>query len=108
VGDGAFRDNITYVLWGSAGEIRPILVVEMWDSKAEFYQITTQYASKSEYIKSTNFKINDWTKAGFDKPSYPDTGVLVRFSLSSLKGEEPRGKLAPEDELKLLKFLKKQ
>jgi hypothetical protein len=91
--------------WGKGGKSRPVLVFILDDNTVEVYQITTQYESKSESIQAQYFKINDWQKAGLDKPSYVDTGTLITLQKSAFKNKQPIGRLTESDKLKLLEFL---
>ena len=69
------------------------------------YQITTQYANKSEEIKAMYFKINDWAQAGLVKPSFIDTVTLITLSKDSFANKIPVGTLSNADKQRLFEFL---
>ena len=98
---------ITYMSWDGGGKDRPVLAFIIGDDIVDVYQITTKYEDKSESIRAQYFKINDWTQAGLDKPSYVDTGTLIDLSTAAFKNKKPIGKLTEGDKLRLLEFLSK-
>jgi len=96
---------IAYVSWGSGGKKRPVLILEKSVKDVTVFNITTQYETKSEAIRSKYFKINDWPQAGLDQPSYIDTNNTVTLPLSSVDIEHPVGTLTESDAQKFVEFL---
>lgn len=84
---------IIYMSWDGGGKDRPVLAFIVGDDAVDVYQITTKYEGKSERIRAQYFKINDWSQAGLDKPSYVDTGTLITLSTAAFKSKKPIGKL---------------
>jgi mRNA interferase MazF len=85
-----FELFITYISWRSGGKNRPVLVLLLNEDTISVFPVTTQYETKSEFIKSQYFKINDWLQAGLDRQSYIDTGILLSFPISAIKDKKPR------------------
>ncbi|GAX46536.1 hypothetical protein [Pseudolactococcus reticulitermitis] len=52
---------------------RPAFVLKFDDQIISYFNITSQYSSKSEYYQSKYFEIKDWAYSGLDKPSWIDT-----------------------------------
>ena len=96
---------IANVSWGSGGKTRPVLILEQKVKVVTVFNITTQYANKSDIIRSKYFKINDWQQIGLDKQSYIDTNGTITLPLSSVDVKNPLGKLTEYDVQKLLEFL---
>jgi hypothetical protein len=96
---------IIYMSWDGGGKDRPVLMFIVGDDAVDVYQITTKYEDKSESIRAQYFTINDWARAGLDKPSYVDTGTLIDLSTAVFKDKKPIGKLTEGDKLRLLEFL---
>ena len=96
---------ITHLSWGEDGKYRPVLVYVIDADEVGIYQITTQYGSKSEYVRAKYFEIKDWAEAGLDRLSYVDTGTLIDISIAQLDGKTPIGKLSKADKQRLLDFL---
>ena len=44
---------IAFVSWGSEGKRRPILILDVYDGNVKAFNITTQYESKSEEIRTS-------------------------------------------------------
>ena len=91
---------------GNNGKSRPVLAFIIDSNTVDVYQITTQYANKSEIVRAQYFKIDDWVQSGLDRQSYVDTGTLITLSLSTFKNKKPIGILTESDKQKLLEFLK--
>ena len=96
---------IAHLSWGDGGKNRPVLVYVLDGSEVGVYQITSQYESKSEQIRTKYFEIKDWAKAGLDKVSYVDTGTLIDIPVALLAGKTPIGKLTEADKQRFLEFL---
>lgn len=50
------------------GKVRPVLVTEHENNLLTFYLLTTQYKSKSPYIKEQYYQIKDWQQPGLKSP----------------------------------------
>ena len=96
---------IAYISWGIEGKRRPILFLEEDGNHVKAFRITSQYANKSDEIKSRYVEISDWQQAGLSKLSYIDAGKRVRVPLALLSPNTPIGKLAYDDKQRLLEFL---
>ena len=94
---------IAYVSWDNDGKKRPVLILEQTTSGITVFNITTQYESKSEAIRSKYFKIHDWQQAGLDRQSYIDTNDTITLPPSSV--EHPLGTLTEFDVERLIEFL---
>ena len=95
---------ITYISWGEDGKNRPVLVFVINESEVDVYPITTRYNDKSEAVRSTYFKINDWMTSGLDFQSYINTGTLITLPINVLKNKTAIGELTESDKLRLLDF----
>lgn len=58
---------------GTGLKCRPAIVIMLAGKEIICYRITSQYETKSDYIKSKYFEIIDWIKAGLRKESWIDT-----------------------------------
>ena len=96
---------IANMYWHGGKKIRPVLVLLLGDEHVSVYQITTQYESKSASIQAYYFRINDWAAAGLDRPSYVDTGTLIKLPLSTINNKTPIGTLTASDKERLRAFL---
>ena len=96
---------IAYVSWGNEGKKRPVLILEKKLTVVYVFNITTQYESKSDAVRSKYFKINDWQQAGLDKQSYVDTNTVRDLPPEALEGNPSIGTLTKADVQKLLEFL---
>jgi len=95
---------IIHLSWGSGGKFRPVLAFIVGEATVDIYQITTKYDKKSTEIKTQYFAINDWAKAGLDKPSYVDTGTLITLPINAFKEKKPVGRLTNIDKQRLYDF----
>jgi hypothetical protein len=102
-----FELYVAFISWGNDGKNRPVLILLVSDELISVYPVTTQYENKSETVRAKYFKINDWSKAGLDKQSYIDTGILLNLPKSVFDKRKPIGKLTDADKKKLLEFLSK-
>ena len=100
-----FDIYIAFVSWGSGGKNRPVLILEESADSATVFNITSQYESKSDEIRTKYFVINDWRQAGLDRLSYVDTNNTVTLPLTSIDRKNPIGRLTAADEMRLLKFI---
>lgn len=96
---------IAYISWGGSGKLRPVLIIEQKKTIFSVFNITTQYESKSEVVRSKYFKINDWQQAGLDKPSYIDTNIVRDLPKAAWDGKAAIGKLTETDIQRFLVFL---
>jgi len=96
---------VAYVSWGNEGKKRPVLILEKKLTVVYVFNITTQYESKSDAVRSKYFKINDWQQAGLDKQSYVDTNTVRDLPPEALEGNPSIGTLTESDAQKLLEFL---
>lgn len=95
---------IAYVSWDGGGKRRPVLLISENSCYTEAFRITSQYANKSEAVKSRYFEIRDWRRAGLLKPSYIDTIEPIEVPTACLS--TPIGVLSDDDKLRLIDFLK--
>ena len=102
-----FDIYIAYVSWEEGGKSRPVLIFEQKGKWVDVFAITTQYQNKSEAIKQTYFKIEDWQEAGLYKQSYIDTESRFDFPKAILDTKEPVGTLTLKDRKEFLDFLNK-
>ena len=100
-----FDIYIAYILWGSGGKKRPVLILEQQSTVIHVFNITTQYESKSDTVRSKYFKINEWRQAGLDKQSYVDTSIIRDLPPAALERKTPIGKLTENDQQRFLEFL---
>ena len=98
---------IVSVSWNTGSKNRPVLVLSLDKEKILVFPITTQYEKKSDVIKARYCRINNWNNAGLVKPSYIDTGTLIRLPVIAIKNKKPVGKLTVADKKNLLAFLTK-
>ncbi|MCL2077029.1 MAG: hypothetical protein FWH08_01320 [Oscillospiraceae bacterium] len=98
---------IAYVSWDGGGKMRPVLIIEHQETVVLVFNITTQFESKSETVRSKYFKITDWQQAGLDKPSYVDTTTIRDLPPKVLEGKSETGKLTKFDAQRLIEFLAK-
>ena len=96
---------IAYISWGNDGKKRPVLILEQMDNVIAVFNITTQYANKSEAIRSRYFKINDWQQSGLALQSYIDTNTVRDLPPAALQGKPAIGKLTESDAEKFIEFL---
>ncbi|MCL2083300.1 MAG: hypothetical protein FWH04_08735 [Oscillospiraceae bacterium] len=97
---------IAYVSWENGGKRRPILFLAKDEEYAEAFRITSQFADKSEAVKSRYLEILDWQETGLVKPSYIDTIASVEVPIANIS-LPPIGELTEKDKLRLLEFLAK-
>lgn len=98
---------VAYVLFvdGSNGKRRPIFILEDNNDTISFFNITSQYESKSAKVKQQYFQINDLAIAGLDKPSWIDVGNPIT-ALREYLGEVIKiGHLSRQDEARLAEFI---
>ena len=96
---------IAHVSWGGGGKKRPVLILEQIAGGVTVFNITTQYGSKSEIVRSKYFKINNWQQAGLNQQSYVDTNSTVTLPLSSVDVTHPVGTLTESDVRKFIEFI---
>ena len=96
---------IAYISWGSEGKKRPVLILEKHSTVVNVFNITTQYESKSDSVRSKYFKIIEWQQAGLDKQSYVDTNTVRELPLAALGGKAAIGRLTESDKRRLLEFI---
>ncbi|MGN1407237.1 type II toxin-antitoxin system PemK/MazF family toxin [Lactobacillus sp.] len=88
----------------AGGKRRPIFIVSETDREITFYNITTKYVNKSDYIKKWYFEIKDYESTGLKKHSWIDT--YNRYSLIKKSTRiDYIGKLSDEDTSRLRQFL---
>jgi len=70
-----FDIHTAYVSWGTGGKRRPVLILTGQDGTDVYlvFSITSQYANKSQKIKSNYVELQDWQQAGLSKQSWVDT-----------------------------------
>jgi hypothetical protein len=90
---------------GSGGKERPVLIMDLEDGLAAIYNVTSQYESKSEYIRSLYYPIKGWKEAGLAKQSYVDTAKARYVPQKSLESKTPIGTLPEQDKIGLIEFL---
>jgi len=93
--------HVAYVSWGGDGKRRPVLVLSSNEKEVAVFQITSQYDSKSAFIRSKFVVIDDWIQAGLAKQSYVDIGKIIDLPIATVQST-PIGKLSENDLRKLL------
>lgn len=87
------------------GKRHPIFIIDNSKNSLLFFDITSKYRKKSNYIRQWYFQINDYHFAGLHKPSWIDT-----FRVYSLAKNSCRityiGNLSDNDTSRLRRFLK--
>jgi hypothetical protein len=96
-----FDIYIAYVSWGTNGKRRPVVIYFERDSKVSVFRITSQYQNKSDAVRSKYLEITDWQQAGLDKPSYIDTGTIIKLPTATVD-PAPIGKLSERDKYALV------
>ena len=86
---------------------RPALLMKWNESKVFVFRVTSQYESKSGYIKSMYYPIIDWKEAGLNMRSYIDTVRLHCLDLGIITKRNPIGTLSGQDIIGLMDFLSK-
>ena len=87
---------------------RPALVMQITDTRAIIFKITTKYGNKSDWIKGNYYKIINWKQAGLYAQSYVDTLQNYSIPLEYLKKNKPIGKLTNIDIRGLEVFLREK
>jgi len=102
-----FDIYLAYMVYddGTGGKERPVLIMDLEDDLAAVYNVTSQYESKSEFIRSKYYPIKDWQQAGLGKQSYVDTVKARYLPQKSLDSKTPIGTLTDEDKIGLIEFL---
>lgn len=87
------------------GKRRPIFVLKENNNKIIFFDITTKYKNKSDFIKQWYFEIRDYSGTGLNKHSWIDTFRV--YSLNKTDENEIKyiGDLSDNDTHRLVKFL---
>ncbi|WP_460017512.1 hypothetical protein [Lactovum odontotermitis] len=89
---------------GTGAKVRPAFVIEREEERIKTYRITSQFANKSDYIKSKYFEIIDYVEAGLRKRSWIDT-VQPYMIDSSRTRIKILGYLSETDEARFRDFL---
>ena len=99
---------ITYVrfIQTKGGRWRPIFVIKETNDKLIFFNITTKYENKSDYIRKWYFEILDYEFTGLNKHSWIDTYKVYSLS-KDLAKVNFIGKLSDNDLHKLSLFIRK-
>ena len=83
---------------------RPVFVLKYDNEIISYYNITSQFNSKSDYYQSKYFEIKDWAYSGLNKPSWIDT-----FKIRQVEEEYVVinfvGYLSSQDEARFIDFL---
>ncbi|WP_332406571.1 hypothetical protein [Pseudolactococcus laudensis] len=83
---------------------RPVFVLKYDNEIISYYNITSQFSSKSDYYQSKYFEIKDWAHSGLNKPSWIDT-----FKIRQVEEEYVVinfvGYLSSQDEARFIDFL---
>lgn len=88
------------------GKRRPVFVIRETGEKLFFFDITTKYQNKSEFIKQWYFEIKEYQTTGLNRHSWIDTYQM--YSLDKTVTEVKYiGKLSDVDTARLRKFIKK-
>ena len=95
---------IAYVAWESGGKRRPVLIIAESVDSVTAFSITTRYEDKSGSIRAGYFLINEWQKAGLDRPSFVDTNRAVAVPKTAV--DNHIGKLTATDAARLLEFIR--
>ena len=89
------------------GKRRPMFIIGETEDKLRFFDITTKYANKSEYMKSCYFEIIDYQSTGLRKHSWIDTFRAYSLLKSSCHIRYI-GNLSNNDTARLRAFLEKR
>jgi hypothetical protein len=98
---------IAYISWDNGGKRRPVVFLAREDGYAEVLRITSQFANKSNAVKTQYLEITDWQQAGLSKVSYIDTIETVEVPIAMISPPTPIGKLTEKDKQRLLEILNK-
>ena len=89
----------------SGVKTRPALVLDVDSEKISYFRITTKYETKSDFMKSKYFEIENYEKAGLFKKSYIDTFKPYAINKSDFNIKQI-GHLSVDDIEKLTEFIK--
>ncbi|MGT2807574.1 hypothetical protein DIX60_06215 [Streptococcus iniae] len=92
---------------GTGSKVRPAIVVKFNNEVIRTYRLTTQYESKSDYIKSQYLEVIDWAKANLKRRSWIDTIKYYDLDKDSFN-INIIGKLSDRDIDRLKEFLQKK
>ncbi len=102
------RDSISvYISFivGREGKRRPILVLSVHGEELYFYQLTSQYKSKSKKIKSQYYPLKNWQEVGLKKKTYVDIGLIRSVNRLDLDKITRIGHLTVTDQDGLADFI---
>lgn len=91
----------------TGGNRRPVFIIRETGDQIIFFDITTKYKNKSDYIKQWYFEIQDYKSTGLNKLSWIDTFKLYSLSKKSPNKIKYIGKLSDNDTSRFVKFLRK-
>lgn len=66
------------------GKRRPVFILSTTESEVTFFSVSSQYASKSDFIKAQYFEIVDWQGVGLPKASWIDIGSKRSVDISDV------------------------
>ncbi|CAM3214502.1 type II toxin-antitoxin system PemK/MazF family toxin [Lactiplantibacillus plajomi] len=90
----------------SGGKRRPVYILRETHTELFFFNITTKYTSKSDFIKQWYFEIKDYHPTRLKKQSWIDTYQL--YSLAKKTTEiNYTGQLSDDDTARLRHFLER-
>ncbi|MBU3829008.1 MAG: type II toxin-antitoxin system PemK/MazF family toxin [Candidatus Lactobacillus pullistercoris] len=89
-----------------SGKRRPVYILREDDKEIYFFDITSKYKNKSDFIKQWYFEIFDYQTIGLRKHSWIDTYKVYALNKNSTEIKFI-GKLSDKDISRLKTFIKK-
>lgn len=86
-------------------KFRPALLIDVGESTAVVYKITSKYQNKSDKVKDFYYPIMNWKDAHLRKPSYIDVHKTYRLPQSIVFKHQPIGMLSEYDVIALFDFV---
>jgi hypothetical protein len=86
------------------GKYRPVVILYNEETTVTDFKVTSQFASKSESIRSHYLAITDWQEAELLNPSYIDMVKAYRVPIASVR-HTPIGSLSVRDRASLIAAL---
>lgn len=86
---------------------RPVFIIRETEDQIVFFNITTKYQNKSDYVKQWYFEIEDYKPTGLNKHSWIDTFKPYAISKKSPNKIKYIGELSDSDISRLVNFLRK-
>ena len=89
------------------GKTRPVLYIRQTDTDYVVFRLSSQYESKSVFIKSKYVEVLDWQQAGLSKRSWVDTVQTYHLPIDRTKLTYI-GRVSARDLERLIQYLNPQ